>query len=125
MDLLECQRIRKLTTLYHQLKTPGTKIDRIEFVGELHTVLMEEPHSIILEEVNKIAESQFSIVEIKWTKYFEFYSQLLDLLRREHKLLLANVDKDTIATLRRRQTELFRNFIISHKMFKPTNKSSD
>lgn len=53
MDLLQCQKIRKLTTLYHQLKTPGMKVDRIEFVGELHTVLMEEPHSIILEEVSR------------------------------------------------------------------------
>lgn len=51
MDLLQCQKIRKLTTLYHQLKTPGIKIDRIDFVGELHTVLLEEPHSDFLEEV--------------------------------------------------------------------------
>lgn len=55
MDSLQCQKIRKLTTLYHQLKNPGTKIDRIEFVGELHTVLLEEPYSILLEEVSKSA----------------------------------------------------------------------
>lgn len=53
MDSLQCQKIRKLTKLYHQLKTPETKIDRIEFVGELHMILLEEPHSMLLEEVNK------------------------------------------------------------------------
>lgn len=55
MDLLQCQKIRKLTTLYRRLKDSGidlaAKIDRIEFIGELHTILMEEPHSILLEEV--------------------------------------------------------------------------
>lgn len=57
MDLLQCQKIRKLTTLYHQLKAPPTstqKIDRIEFLSQLHTVLMEEPHSILLDEVIKL-----------------------------------------------------------------------
>lgn len=51
MDLLQCQKIRKLTTLYRQLKTPGPKMDRIEFVGELHSVLMDEPPTILLDEV--------------------------------------------------------------------------
>lgn len=55
MDLLQCQKIRKLTTLYRRLKDTATdlreKIDRIEFIGELHTILVEEPHSILLEEV--------------------------------------------------------------------------
>lgn len=55
MDLLQCQKIRKLTTLYRRLKNSGTdpqaKIDRIEFIGELHTILAEEPHSILIEEV--------------------------------------------------------------------------
>lgn len=57
MDLLQCQKIRKLTTLYRRLKDSGTdleaKIDRIEFISELHTVLVEEPHSVLLEEVRK------------------------------------------------------------------------
>lgn len=51
MDSLQCQKIRKLTILYRQLKNPGTKIDRIEFTGELYTVLVEEPYSILLDEV--------------------------------------------------------------------------
>lgn len=52
MDLLQCQKIRKLTTLYRQLKTSGTnRIDRVEFLSELHRILFEEPHSQPLEEV--------------------------------------------------------------------------
>lgn len=55
MDLLQCQKIRKLTTFYRRLKDSGTdldaKIDRIEFISELHTILLEEQHSILLEEV--------------------------------------------------------------------------
>lgn len=55
MDLIQCQKIRKLTTLYRRLKSSGTdleaKIDRIEFISELHTVLVGEPHSVLLEEV--------------------------------------------------------------------------
>lgn len=51
MDLLQCQKIRKLTTLYHQLKKPGAKLDRIEFLMELHSVLLAEEHSVVLEEV--------------------------------------------------------------------------
>lgn len=57
MDLLQCQKIRKLTTFYRRLKNSGTeleaRIDRIEFISELHTILVEEPHSILLEEVWK------------------------------------------------------------------------
>lgn len=54
MDLLQCQKIRKLTTLYRQLKAIGPKIDRIEFLSELHMVLMdEEPYSTLLDEVLK------------------------------------------------------------------------
>lgn len=55
MDLLQCQKTRKLTTLYRRLQSSTTnseaKVDRIEFIGELHTVLLEEPHSMLLEEV--------------------------------------------------------------------------
>lgn len=54
MDLLQCQKIRKLTTLYRQLKISGTnRFDRIEFLNELHSILIEEQHSILLEEVKK------------------------------------------------------------------------
>lgn len=55
MDSLQCQKIRKLTSLYHQLKAPATastKIDRIEFLSQLHAVLMElDSQSPILDEV--------------------------------------------------------------------------
>lgn len=60
MDLLQCQKIRKLTSLYKRLRNSATdvdaKIDRIEFVGELHTVLLEEPQSVLLEEVQTFEE---------------------------------------------------------------------
>lgn len=63
MDLLQCQKIRKLTTFYRRLKNSGTdleaKIDRIEFISELHTVLVEEPHSVLLEEVRESIPSFF------------------------------------------------------------------
>lgn len=57
MDLLQCQKIRKLVTLYRQLKnesgtTSSNRIDRIEFLSELYRILVEEPHSTILDEVN-------------------------------------------------------------------------
>lgn len=56
MDLLQCQKIRKLTALYRRLKNSATdsesKFERIEFIGELHTILIEEPHSMPLEEVH-------------------------------------------------------------------------
>lgn len=55
MDLLQCQKIRKLTTLYRRLKNSTNdveaKIERIEFISELHVVLVREPHSTLLEEV--------------------------------------------------------------------------
>lgn len=53
MDLLQCQKIRKLTILYRQLKKSIRliKIDRIEFLSELHAVLLDEPHSTLLDEV--------------------------------------------------------------------------
>lgn len=54
MDLLQCQKIRKLTTLYRQLKISGTnRFDRIEFLNELHGILVEEPHSTLLDEVSE------------------------------------------------------------------------
>lgn len=51
MDSLECQRIRKLTALYHRLKSPVPSIERIEYITELADVLRTEPHSPILTEV--------------------------------------------------------------------------
>lgn len=48
-----------------------------------------------------------------------FYLQLLDLLKREQKMLFAGIDKDTIDSLRRRQNELFRNFIVAQKVYEP------
>lgn len=61
MDLLQCQKIRKLTALYKRLKNSTTdadaKIDRIEFIGELHTVLLEEPQSMLLEQVRFRSEA--------------------------------------------------------------------
>lgn len=57
-------------------------------------------------------------------EFIWFSLQLLDLLRREQKMLLANIDKETITTLRRRQNEFFRNYIASQKVFKPLDKSS-
>lgn len=51
MDSLECQRIRKLTQLYKQLKTPESTIERIEFISELADALKAEPHSATLSEV--------------------------------------------------------------------------
>ncbi|XP_031621578.1 IQ and ubiquitin-like domain-containing protein [Contarinia nasturtii] len=94
MDLLQCQKIRKLTTLYRQLKTSEPKIDRIEFLNELYMILTEEPHSKILDE-------------------------LLDLLKREQKMLLACIDKGTVESLRCRQNELFRRYISLQKVYKP------
>lgn len=51
--------------------------------------------------------------------------QLLDLLKREQKMLLACIDKETIESLRRRQNELFRNLIASQKVYKPTAATKD
>lgn len=50
MDLLRCQKIRKLTTLYRELKKPASKFDRIEFIGGLSYALKQEQHSPVLEE---------------------------------------------------------------------------
>lgn len=49
--------------------------------------------------------------------------QLLDLLKREQKLLLACIDKATIESLRIRQNELFRCFITLQKIYKPTSST--
>lgn len=48
-----------------------------------------------------------------------FFFQLLDLLKREQKMLFAGIDKDTIDSLRCRQNELFRNFIVAQKVYEP------
>ncbi|XP_055326700.1 IQ and ubiquitin-like domain-containing protein [Sitodiplosis mosellana] len=132
MDLLQCQKIRKLTTLYRQLKTSGTnRIDRIEFVNELYRILVEEPHSTLLDEVNKRRKkphNSFGMNKFRIT--FEMLIdnncvlQLLDLLKREQKMLLALVDKKTIDSLRRRQNLLFRNFIVSQKVYEPSVTST-
>lgn len=55
MDSLKCQRIRKLTALYKQLKLPVSTIERIEFISELADALKAEPHSPLLSEVNTIS----------------------------------------------------------------------
>lgn len=44
-----------------------------------------------------------------------FQLQLINLLRREDKMLVSNIDKETLAPLHCRQNELFRNFIISYE----------
>lgn len=120
MDLLDCQKTRKITSFYHQLKAKASKLDRLEFITELNTVLRLEPHSIVLEEVCFL----ISLYENIQMFYYMFILllQLIELLAREHKMLIADIDKETMNSLRNRQNELFRNYIASSKIFKPNKK---
>lgn len=74
MDSLQCQMIRKLTTFYRQLKTPAMasiKIDRMEFLSQLHAVLMDlNSQSPLLNEVMKTFDRKCVEKKVKYPNFF-------------------------------------------------------
>lgn len=129
MDLLQCQKIRKLTIFYRQLKNLGTdleaKIDRIEFISELHTVLVEEPHSVLLEEVQKLHNYIFGLHNLIIYGFVFSFLNCWDenkkccwqtLIRRQYQH--CDVDKTNCSEI----TSLRKRF--SHHWTKLRNKSS-
>lgn len=54
MDSLSHQKIRQLTALYKKMKLPMTKVQRMEFIDELLTVLQNERQCDDLVEVNRL-----------------------------------------------------------------------
>lgn len=60
---------------------------------------------------------QVAITEITlMSNEYLFHVKLIDLLGREQKLLIANIDKDNMVVLHNRQNELFRSFIKATKV---------
>lgn len=115
MDLLRTQKTRQLTALYRQLKSSMNKNDRIEFITRLSDVLKKESPSIVLDAVSWHFLLHRKKNVSKSSGFLRI--QLTELLDRERVFLVSDFNDSTLDALRKRENELFANYIGGEKLF--------